>query len=176
MLHRGMERWGHYLLALLCAGVILLSAAWTRDEKKEARHESAASDQSQRLEEAKALATPEPLGKPVSSALLCPYLETPVQDAETGVWKTHPFLEYRLEKDEAILSIAPGTIADCQGTALLMDNGNGIQTLYQGIREITANPGKVLSSGAVLGSGQAGDTLLVTRLQNGRPIPIEAAE
>ena len=56
---RGMESWGHYLLALLCAGVILLSAVWTREQQKlENADQAALSDQGQRL--AQAMETPEP--------------------------------------------------------------------------------------------------------------------
>ena len=87
-LEKGMEKWGHYLLALLCAGVILLSAAWTRDQKaQEKADQLALSDQSQRLDQAQDQTAGETLAPPVDGPVIRGFSTAPVLDGETGLWQ-----------------------------------------------------------------------------------------
>ncbi len=84
---RGMEKWGHYLLAVLCAGVILISAAWTRDQRAaEEENRTALADQSQRLSDAGPTAAPVSWLRPVPGRARQEDSEAQVYYGERGVW------------------------------------------------------------------------------------------
>ena len=81
---RGMETWGHYLLALLCAGVILLSAVWTkRQQAAENGDQAALSDQSQRLSEAQGTLAPSALARPTAGEVVRRFSASPQASSVT---------------------------------------------------------------------------------------------
>ena len=152
---RGMESWGHYLLALLCAGVILLSAVWTRKQQAlENADQAALSDQGERL--AQAMETPEPIAfaRPAAGAVLRGYCESPVFFPETGVWRTHPCLDFAAEAGETVCALAAGTVVSC-GEEIRIDHGDGRESLYRGIRESKVQPGQRVRAGDAIGTAGA---------------------
>lgn len=172
---RGMESWGHYLLALLCAGVILLSAVWTREQQRlENADQAALSDQGQRL--AQAMETPEPaaFSRPAAGAVLRGYCEAPVFFPETGVWKPHPCLDFEAEAGQPVYALGLGTVLSC-GEEIRLDHGNGCESLYRGLRETKVHPGQRVRAGDMIGTAGASvpfegqGHVCVTLYQNGKP-------
>ena len=91
---RGLESWGHYLLALLCAGVILLSAAWTREQRtSEKVGQQALSNQSQRLSEAMPQEK-EKFAKPTDGIILRGFSEETVYFPSVRVWQAHHAVDF----------------------------------------------------------------------------------
>ncbi len=151
-IRRGMERWGHYLLALLCAGVILLSAVWTRQQQaKENADQMALSDQGERL--AQAMQTPEPVVyvRPSAGAVIRGYSESPVLFPETGVWMAHPGLDFEAAVGENVCALAAGTVISCED-GIRIDHGNGCESLYRGVLECEVLSGQKVRAGDVLGT------------------------
>ena len=178
-LSRGMEKWGHYLLALLCAAVILLSSLWTREQKAaEQENQAALSDQSQRLAQAAQEPTPVPWQRPASGPILRGFSMEPVFFPETGVWMLHPALDFSVEAGETVAALASGTVTACDG-AVRIDHGNGYESICKGLAEITVHPGQRVRAGDPIGT--AGGVVLyegsghvcVQLLENGAPIPYE---
>ena len=174
---RGLEKWGHYLLALLCAGVILLSAVWTREGRpSEGENQEALADQSQRLAQALPEATAIPWRRPVGGAVVQGYSEAPVCFAGTGVWMAHPALDFFAEDGEKVAAMAAGTVTEC-GDAVRIDHGDGEASLYKGLKEISVRPGQRVRAGETIGT--AGSTvayegaghICVAVLEDGRPVP-----
>ncbi len=172
---RGMESWGHYLLALLCAGVILLSAVWTREQQATEKADQAAlSDQGQRL--AQAMETPEPaaFSRPAAGAVIRGYCEAPVFFPETGVWKPHPCLNFEAEAGQPVYALAAGTVVSC-GEEIRIDHEDGSESLYRGIRETKVNPGQRVRAGEAIGTAGASvpfegqGHVCVTLFQGGKP-------
>ena len=151
---RGMEKWGHYLLALLCAGVILLSAVWTREQQAQERADHPAlSDQSQRLSQAEEEKPEAALTRPAVGAVLRPYNETPVFFPATGVWQPHPALDFCAAAGDAVCAMADGVVVSCEN-GVLVDHGAAGAGLYRGLQTISVQPGQHVRAGAAL--GQAG--------------------
>ena len=172
---RGMESWGQYLLALLCAGVILLSAVWTRRQQGlENADQAALSDQGQRLTEA--MQTPEPAvySRPAAGAVIRGYCEGPVFFPETGVWKTHPCLDFEVMAGESVCALAAGAVVSC-GEEIRIDHGDGRESLYRGIWESKVQPGQRVRAGDAIGTAGASvpfegqGHVCVTLFQDGVP-------
>ena len=152
---RGMESWGHYLLALLCAGVILLSAVWTREQQAADKADQAAlSDQGQRLAQAMETAEPVSYARPAAGTVIQGYCESPVFFPETGVWKSHPCLDFEAEAGQSVYALAAGTVLS-SGEAIRIDHGDGSESLYRGIRETKVRPGQRVRAGDEIGTAGA---------------------
>ena len=173
---KGMERWGHYLLALLCAAVILLSAVWTRRQQEaENADQAALSDQGQRL--AQAMRTPEPLAftRPAAGAVIRDYSESPLFFSETGVWMIHPGLDFDAAAGETVGTLAAGTVLSCED-GIRIDHGDGLESLYRGVQDCKVIPGQKVRAGDALGTAGAAvpfegqGHVCVTLFQNGMPI------
>ena len=167
---RGMEKWGHYLLALLCAGVILLSAAWTRDQKAQERMEQAAlSDQSQKMAQAEAEKAMEDQQtyRPAAGLVAAPYVREPVLDAETNVWRTHPYLDFFLQPGDAVYAMMAGQVLQTAGE-IRIDHGDGLVSRYQGKIAVSAAVGRQVQAGEKIGfySGGEAGLLRVALLKN----------
>ncbi len=174
-IRRGMERWGHYLLALLCAGVILLSAVWTRQQQGlENADQMALSDQGQRLAEAQQTSEPVFYVRPSAGPVIRGSSESPVFFPETGVWMAHPSLDFAAEGDP-VCAIAAGTVLSCDN-GIRIDHGNGFESLYRGILECKVLPGQKVRAGEALGTAGASvpfegsGHVCVTLFQDGKPI------
>ena len=172
---RGMESWGHYLLALLCAGVILLSAVWTREQQAAEKADQAAlSDQGQRLAQAMETAEPVSYAQPAAGTVIQGYCESPVFFPETGVWKPHPCLDFEAEADQPVYALAAGTVVSC-GKEIRIDHGDGVESLYRGIRESKVHPGQRVRPGETIGTAGASvpfegqGHVCVTLYRNGAP-------
>lgn len=154
-IRRGMERWGHYLLALLCAGVILLSAVWTRQQQSlESGEQTALSDQAQRL--AQAMQTKEPASyvRPAAGALLRGFSASPVFFSETGVWMVHPGMDFEAAVGDPVYALDAGTVVSC-GQEIRIDHGDGRESLYRGILESKVSPGQRVRAGDMIGTAGA---------------------
>lgn len=106
------QKWGHYLLALLCAGVILLSALWTRQQQLlEIADAQVLADDSQRLSDA---ASPPPSLAPAlptkNGRVLRLYSEVPLYFPAYGLWRVHPGVDYEAAVGEMIFAIRSGSV------------------------------------------------------------------
>ncbi|MBR3739008.1 MAG: M23 family metallopeptidase [Clostridia bacterium] len=175
-IRRGMEKWGHYLLALLCAGVIMLSTVWTRQQQGlENADQAALSDQGQRLAEAQQ--TPEPAAfiRPAAGIVTRGYTESPVFFPETGVWMVHPGLDFKAATGENVCAMAAGTVISC-GEEIRIDHGNGFESLCRGVLECRVNPGQKVRAGELIGTAgssvpfEGQGHVCVMLFQDGKPI------
>ena len=178
-LSRGMKTWGHYLLALLCAATILLSAAWTREQRAgEQENRTALSDQSQRLSQAASPADPPALLPPTAGKAVRSYSETPVFFSETGVWQVHLAVDVSAETGETVRAMAAGTVAECGENEVTLDHGDGWSSRYRGLEEIAVRVGQRVRAGDALGSAGApvpyegGGHVCVAWLKDQTPSPI----
>ncbi len=173
-IRRGMEKWGHYLLALLCAGVVLLSAVWTREQQTAEKGEQAAlSDQGQRLTQVQQTPEPAVFARPAEGAIIRRFSASPVYFPETGVWMAHPGLDFAAA-GEPVYALAAGTVLSSEG-GVRLDHGDSIESLYRGLREIRVKPGQRVRAGEAL--GKAGEHvpfegpghICVTLFREGKP-------
>lgn len=149
---RILDRWGYYLLAVLCAAVIILSALWTRSwQREESRNAEALSDASERLAERTTAPTAMPLIRPLGGEILRGYSGAPVYDPALRVWMIHPALDFAAEEGDKVLAMADGT-AEAWADGVAIDHGGGRRSVYRGLREIAVQPGQRVSAGAVIGT------------------------
>ena len=151
-IQRGMEKWGHYLLALLCAA-----------------------DQGQRLEDA--MQTPEPAAyaRPAEGAVIRDYSESPLFFSETGVWMIHPGLDFEAAAGETVGALAAGTVLSCED-GIRIDHGDGLESLYRGVQDCKVLPGQKVRAGDALGTAGAAvpfegkGHVCVMLFQDGKPV------
>ena len=153
---RCLERWRHYLLAMLCAAVMLLSALWTREMwAAETPDSLALSDHSQRLSDVTPTSAPLELTRPVDGPVRVPYSEAPVFDPRAGVWRVHPYVEFAAEPGLAVRALLPGVVLSVEGE-VAVDHGEGTVSRYRGLETVSVRPGQTLPAGGVLGTAAEG--------------------
>ena len=181
-IHRGLEAWGHYLLALLCAGVILLSAAWTREQRTvEKAGQQALSDQSQRLSEAMPQEK-EKYAKPTDGVILRMFSEETVYFPSVRAWQTHRAVDFAAVDGEPVRAMLEGTVISCADGCVRLRHHDGMESLYRGLKQIDVSPGQLLRQGALLGRSGArvpyegAGHICVTLMKDGVPLPFEKDE
>ena len=182
-LRRGFEGWGHYLLALLCAGVILLSAAWTREQRAgELSGRQVLSDQSQRLSQVTPPPEEEDYDRPAEGKLLRGYSDAPVFFPASRMWRVHPAADFEAAAGDRVYAMLAGTVVSCEEGCVRLDHGDGLESLYRGLKQIDVSPGQTVRKGAVLGRAggrvpyEGAGHICVTLLENGVPRPMDWLE
>ena len=166
---RGLERWGHYLLAALCAAAMLLSALWTRELwAAETPDSQALSDQSQRLSDVTPLPALPAFTRPVDGPVRVPYSNDPIFDPRTGVWQAHPYVEFAAEPGTTVRVLLPGTVLSVGGE-VTVDHSDGTISRYRGLETVSVRPGQTLPAGGVLGTAAEGG-LFVRLIRDGIPV------
>lgn len=144
-----LEKWGYYLLAVLCVGVILLSMVWTKKQDAAFSPDAQAlSDESQRLSSV----SPEPTKDPVylpPCGILRGYAEEAVYFPETEVWQRHPGTDFDIPAGETVYALRGGTVR-LSGEEILVEHGNESER-YRGVRELTVQDGQRIAAGDPIG-------------------------
>lgn len=153
---RFLEKWGHYLLAALCAAVILLSGLWTRSIRvREGQGTEALHGTDQRL--AFVTAPPGALFSPVrpcKGEVVRGYSDAPVYFPAVGLWHTHPAVDYAAEDGDEVFALGDGTVTEVS-PYLRIDHGNGYVSEYRGLRETSLRPGQHVRAGQSVGKAGA---------------------
>lgn len=172
-----LEKWGHYLLAALCAGVIVFSAFWARSLPVNI-HENApaAADQSQRLADTRQKAEETVYFRPAEGAILRSFSEEPVYDEALGLWAMHPALDFQTTEDEKIFAMITGRVK-LGSEGLEIYGADEISVLYRGLSKVLAADGQQVKAGDSIGlaggsvpmeSGQP--HICIRYMQQGRPV------
>ena len=177
---RGFDAWGHYLLALLCAGVILLSAVWTREQRAEenAGHQ-ASSDQSQRLSQVTVPSQEEAYGRPTKGEILRSFSKEPVYFPNPRLWSVHSAVDFGAEEGEKVYAMRAGTVISCGDGCVRLRHENRVEILYRGLKKIDVSPGQSVRKGGVLGLAgchvpfEGDGHICVALFENGIPIPFD---
>lgn len=153
-----LDRWGHYALAVMCVGVIVLSALWTKDHQAaDVPDAPAIRDESQRLADV----TPPPDSpawtRPAYGAVLRAYSEEAAYFPETGVWQAHPALDFAAEAGETVYAMAAGSVRT-EGEELWIDHGDGWRSRYRGLAVLSVRNGQTVRAGDPV--GKAGGRVL----------------
>ena len=177
---RGFDAWGHYLLALLCAGVILLSAAWTREQRSdEIADRQALSDQSQRLASVTPAPTAAAYGWPTDGTLMRGFSSAPVYFPAYHVWRAHPAADFDAGDGGKVYAMRAGTVEYCDQGIVRIDHGDGLASQYTGFKKTSVAPGQQVRKGAVIGFAgghvpyEGEGHVCVTVLKDGVAIPFE---
>lgn len=144
-----LEKWGYYLLAALCAAVILFSALWTKQLRaREAAHAPVLLDESQHLKDV----APSPL--PISTCapagdFLRGYSEAPVYFAQPGLWQCHPGVDFALDSGMAVTAVRAGEARLGENCLTVTDGDEAVR--YRGCAEYAVTDGQRVRAGDVLG-------------------------
>ena len=167
-----MDRWGYYLLAAVCVGVIVLSAIWTKAQEAEPRpHAAALSDESQRLGDV----TPAPSfwQRPCEGRILRGMSGDMTHFPDTGMWMIHAGVDFAAQPGDAVYAMAPGRVTSLAGgVTIAQDEGSTV--LYRGMQTLTVHLDQRVSAGEKLGTAGGrvpfeGAHLCVTVFKNGKP-------
>jgi len=170
-MRKWLEAWGAYLLAGLCACVILFSAVWTRNTQQMAAPDAQAlSDQSQRLSEVTPAPTDAPRFFPCTGEILRPFSLSPVFFSDTGLWMIHRAVDYQAAEGESVAAMMDGT-ARVTRDGLSLQCG-GTEILYRGLMKITVQDGQSVRAGHEIGLAGGwvpfeGKCVCVAMTQNG---------
>ncbi len=180
---RGFEAWGHYLLALLCAAVILMSAAWTREQRTaEQAEQQALSDQSQRLSEVTPTQGLEAFLRPTDGDMLRGYSEHAVYFPALRAWQPHLAVDFAAAEGAIVRAMRAGTVVSCEAGCVRLLHADGTESLYRGIQQTDVSPGQAVRRGA--GIGRAGARvahegcghICVAVIENGEAIQFDTEE
>lgn len=150
-IHGFLEKWGHYLLALLCVGVIVLSAAWAgKLHRPQGENAPAAADQAQRLSDAAKQPEETRLLRPVPGEMLRGFSEEMVWDETLALWYIHPALDFHAEAGDAVFAMAAGRV-EIQDDLLIIHHENGDRSQYRGLAVMDASDGQQVKAGAKIG-------------------------
>lgn len=170
---RIMEKWGHYLLALLCAGVILLSALWTRREQsREIPDARAHSDLSQQLADVTPI--PPGLARPAPGRIVDGMHLSPAFYPRYSLWRIHSGIDFAAEPGTEILAMENGLVTETEGMIEITQEDGRI-CRYYGAAEKLVTMGQQVKRGEKI--GLAGETvhgetgcICVVLLQDGKPV------
>lgn len=150
-LGRMLQAWGHWLLAVLCAAVVLLSALWTRQlQDQDAENTQALADTSQRLQDTVSSSAPTFVPPTADGILLRPRSDAPLFFPAFGVWQTHLGMDYATDPGDPVYAIADGT-AQIEDETLLLLHTDGSSTRYRGLQSIQVSNGQRLRAGEPVG-------------------------
>jgi len=148
-----LEKWGHYLLAALCAAAILLSGLWTRAQREGETPPGAQalSDASQRLSQVTQAPPAFMPARPCAGEVMRPFSEAPIYFAALGAWQTHPAVDFAAEAGDEVLALGEGTV-ESVSPELRLDHGNGYASVYRGLSEVRVRPGQAVRAGQAVGT------------------------
>lgn len=175
---RALEKWGHYLLALLCAAAILLSALWTNQQRAQEEPDTQAlSDTSQRLGQA----APSPArqwARPAAGEIIRGYSQDPLYFPEYGVWRIHRAVDFAAQEGESVFALADGQVIE-GAPGLWIDHGEGMQSVYQNLAQVDVRPGQQVKAGERIGLAggeipfEGAGHVCVTLLLQGTPVDFQ---
>ena len=144
-----LDRWGYYLLAMLCIAVILLSAMWTNQQRSLERPQAQAlADESQRLEEAKQ--APKDFHWPVSNEILRPFSQIPLYFEAVLLWQAHPAIDFSAQEGDPVFAMEDGRAA-VEEDALCLVHADGRISRYRGLASLLVKEGQQIRRGEMLG-------------------------
>ena len=145
-----LDRWGYYILALLCSGAILLSALWTNQQRAQAIPDAQAlADESQRLMD---METKENgLLGPAPGQILRPFSSRPIFFEGLNIWQPHEAIDFSAAPGEPIYALADGKVA-LEERRLCIYHEDGRISLYRGLQSVEVQAGEQVKAGDVLGT------------------------
>ena len=181
---RFVQRQGYVVMTVICAAIIVGSAAWTQQagfqRLSPAPTDDAASAADlwqQSLQEA-ATPTPAPTEAPALwhsplaelTVLQGFHAEQLVPTSIAGLWRVHDAVDLTAQSDEPILAMRAGTVLQIVdqgvlGTSVIIDHGDGFVAEYAGLHGAANNkPAQSLQAGELVGyAGSNGLRLRVTQ-------------
>lgn len=166
---------GHYVLALFCGMVILLSALWTRQTPSPVAS-PAQMNQSQRLSDITPSPAPELFHRPVGGPCIRAFSDDPVYFPEYRRYAFHPSADFSVTEGEKIYAAFDGTVRQ-DGDTLYLEN-DAFSLRYRGITPEKSSNGKQVRKGALLGTAtgfvpyEGQNILCLTLYQNSTPVDI----
>ena len=139
---------GHYVLALFCGMVILLSALWTRQTPSPVAS-PAQMNQSQRLSDITPSPAPELFHRPVGGPCIRAFSDDPVYFPEYRRYAFHPSADFSVTEGEKIYAAFDGTVRQ-DGDTLYLEN-NAFSLRYRGITPGQIRTGQHVKKGTLLG-------------------------
>lgn len=163
---------GHYLLALLFAAVILLSALWTRNTQSPATS-PAQMNQSQRLSSLTPSPVPVRFLPPAKGEVVLSFSEEPVHFAAHHRIRFHPSTHFALQQGEGVQAAFDGAVR-WEGENLWLD-GQAFSMCYAGVEKGNVKTGDRVKCGQNVGKatgtvyGEGENILCVTLYKEGQP-------
>lgn len=172
-----MDAWGYYVLAALCAGIILFSAVWTRSARPLALPDAQAlSDASQRLSDVTPAPTETAFHRPAAGDAVRPFSPEPVFFPDTGLWQIHPGTDFSAAPGDPVRAVLSGK-AEIDGGILRIAHGQGLTSEYRGLAEITVKDGQSVKAGEIVGKAgssvpfEGGGIVCIRLYRDGKPVP-----
>lgn len=151
---RWLEKWGYVLMCVLCAGVILCSALWTRSAQ---RQEQGAHPSSQSMDESlqdvlrpQETKAPAVCSLPCAGAVLRHCTEEMIFFPEAGVWSTHPGVDVEAPDGTQITAVYPGSVLTAENGKAVISCGEWTFT-YLGLKTLFCREGQSLAAGDAVG-------------------------
>lgn len=153
-----MEKWGYALMCVLCAGVVLLSALWTRNaEKKETLSLDAARSMDEKLSDVQyqsGARQMEYAHRPAEGEITGAYSSQAVYFAQTMVWSAHTAIDFDAPAGSQVYAMFPGSVTEAGKGSVRIDHGDR-ESVYRGMEEIRCEAGDAVAAGDVIGTAGA---------------------
>lgn len=150
-----LDQWGYAAMCVLCAGVILCSALWTRNAQEEENlSQDAARSLDERLSDViyqEESAQTAAFCRPCDGQIVRPYTEKAELFSLTGVWRTHPSVDLDAPQGTVICAMWAGTVQSVTKSSVTLSHGDKT-SVYQGLAGVQCDVGQSLSAGDPLGT------------------------
>lgn len=152
-----LDKWGYYLLALLCAAAILLSAVWAaRSNDRTPPDLSAAADRSERLSDVRYsedTAASAEAARPCEGEILRPFSADATYFAAISTWRTHEAVDFACGVDGDVRAARAGRVTRAGDGEIAIDHGGGLSSVYRGIGTALVEAGASVAAGDPVARG-----------------------
>lgn len=150
-----LEKWGYALMCVLCAGVVLLSALWTRSaDQKETLSLDAARSMDEKLSDVQYQSDArqvEYVHCPADGKIVRDYSEKAVYFAGTGIWSAHPAIDFDAPAGSPVYAMFPGRVTQAGKDSVRIDHGDR-ESVYRGMEDVRCEMGAAVAAGDVIGT------------------------
>lgn len=148
------RNFGSYVLALLLAAVILLSALWTRQDQQAAREAPAHADMAQRLSEITPSPAPVAFSRPVAGQITRSYGVAAAWFEAYGCWAQHLSTDFAASPGEKVYAAFDGQVRK-EGRDVYLEAAP-FSLRYRGLETVQPQDGANVKKGSVLGTAAGG--------------------
>ncbi len=155
---RFFDKFGYYVLALVCVAAVVLSSVWTNQQRQaeEQLNMQAAADNAQRLSdvtfENQPASREAAFSLPLDTAVLRGFSRDALYVEGLSVWRAHPAVDFYAETATPVKAMYDGIVTKIEDGAVTLSHGGNRETVYKPLSGLNVQVGSTVTAGQVIGT------------------------